>query len=86
VLIVYFLAGPLILIEGLKLSIFQSAKFKSKPSCLSKKMVGVKMRTARFCPVTGCVPNAEELSRPECAFVSTIPNPVEQAEVEFHMD
>ena len=83
-----FLEGSLPLAKGLKLNDFLPNILKSKQSRLAKKMKNAKLSTKFFFPQTGHVEGedkARELSRLESCFVRGIGDPVERAEIQFHM-
>ncbi len=99
-LVALFLAGNLPLTNGLKLNDFLHTMLKSKQSRLAKKMKNAKLSTKYFFPKSGFVDDsmtdgqltaatktysAEEFSKLETKFISSIQDPVERSEMIFHM-
>jgi len=100
-LVALFLAGNLPLTNGLKLNDFLHTMLKSKQSRLAKKMKNAKLSTKYFFPKSGFVDDmanddqlasttpksftAEEFSKLEMKFISSIQDPVERSEIIFHM-
>jgi bHLH-MYC and R2R3-MYB transcription factors N-terminal len=86
-LIAKFSDGELPLPDGVKLNEFLGNMLKSKQSRLTKKMKNAKLSTKMFQRTTGCLYTVEaaEFSSLEESFFLSIPDPVERAEVKFHM-
>lgn len=100
-LVALFLAGNLPLTNGLKLNDFLHTMLKSKQSRLAKKMKNAKLSTKYFFPKSGFVDDmandgqpapatsksytAEEFSKLEMKFITSIQDPVERSEIIFHM-
>ena len=87
-IITLFLEGSLPLSNGLKLNDFLPAMLKSKQSRLAKKMKHAKLSTKYFFPKTGHIQDdekAKEVSKLESRFISTIIDPIERSEIQFHM-
>ena len=98
-LVALFLVGKLPLSNGLKLNDFLHNMLKSKQSRLAKKMKNAKLSTKYFFPKSGYIDGlndqhaptatksytAEEVSKLEMKFITSIRDPVERSEVSFHM-
>jgi hypothetical protein len=86
-LIAKFESGELPITDGIKLNEFLGSMLKSKQSRLTKKMKNAKLSTKSFQRGIGYldVEEAREFSDLEEAFFRAIPEPMERAEMKFHM-
>ena len=86
-LIAKFETGELPVTDGIKLNEFLGSMLKSKQSRLTKKMKNAKLSSKSFQRSTGYLEaeEAREFSDLEEAFFQAITDPLERAEIKFHM-
>mmetsp|Transcript_16247 Transcript_16247/g.23131 ORF Transcript_16247/g.23131 Transcript_16247/m.23131 type:complete len:922 (+) Transcript_16247:80-2845(+) len=87
-LIERFRGGNLPIVDGIKLNDFLAGMLKSKQSRLTKKMKNASLSSKTFKRTTGFISDtnaAREFSELEDAFLQSISDPQERAEVRFHM-
>ncbi|KAL7486073.1 hypothetical protein ACHAW6_011676 [Cyclotella cf. meneghiniana] len=87
-LIHQFMTGRLPLPDGLKLNEFLANMLKSKQSRLTKKMKNAKLSSKTFKRTVGFLAEdmeARSFSDAESAFFASIQNPLERAEIKFHI-
>ena len=86
-LIAKFETGELPVTDGVKLNEFLGSMLKSKQSRLTKKMKNAKLSSKSFQRSTGYLEaeEAREFSDLEEAFFQAITDPLERAEIKFHM-
>ena len=86
-LIAKFQTGELPVTDGIKLNEFLGSMLKSKQSRLTKKMKNAKLSSKSFQRTSGFLEHEEarEFSDLEEAFFQAITDPMERAEIKFHM-